>query len=187
MLVFAGLVACSGDTANSDPEEVEPSVDEETADDDEQPQGNNTETESEEEHPQENGQEPDREEESISDDEQLNEQETSDEQTTPEVVAENDAFQIYEPAPNAEVGGEFVVHGAARVHDGNVHYEFEDGHNILDQGTTTATAAAPEWGEFEFTINFSDVANNSGTVFLFEEREDGTRSNQIHIPVSVPE
>ncbi|WP_069999014.1 Gmad2 immunoglobulin-like domain-containing protein [Cellulosilyticum sp. I15G10I2] len=103
-----------------------------------------------------------------------------------QIVLENEAFKIYEPTPNAEVQDRIVVRGLARVYEGTIRYEFEDGHYILDEGFATASAAAPEWGEFEIIIKFDEVANYSGTVILFEESaQDGSRINQLQIPVTV--
>lgn len=102
----------------------------------------------------------------------------------PEILLENEAFRVFEPAPDSEVGNEFVVRGQARTFEGNVQYEFEDGHNILAEGFTTASAGAPEWGDFEITIRFEGVANESGTVILFEQSaKDGSRIHELMIPV----
>lgn len=105
-----------------------------------------------------------------------------------DVVLENEAFRVFEPEENAVVGNEFTVRGEARVFEANVLYEFEDGHNILDEGFVTASAGAPEWGEFEITISFDETANDSGTVILYEEdMENGERVNELMIPVTVEE
>lgn len=121
------------------------------------------------------------------DQEENNEEEqTDDTDTEPKVVLENDAFRIYEPTPNAVVGNEFTVRGEAKVSEAMVMYEFEDGHNILDEGNVMASQGAPEWGEFEITIKFDEVAYDTGTVILYEEsQKDGSRVNQLYIPVSV--
>ncbi|OLO39393.1 hypothetical protein BTR23_10175 [Alkalihalophilus pseudofirmus] len=109
-----------------------------------------------------------------------------DEKKSPKIVLQNVAFKIYEPAPNTEVKDRFVVRGLARVYEGTVLYEFEDGHFILDEGFTTATEGAPGWGEFEIIIEFDEVANQSGRVILFEESaNDGSRINELQIPVKV--
>ncbi len=109
-----------------------------------------------------------------------------DEKESQEIVLQNVAFRIYEPAPDTEVKDQIVVRGLARVYEGTVLYEFEDGHFILDEGFTTASEGAPGWGEFEIIIEFDDVSNDSGTVILFEESaEDGSRMNELKIPVRV--
>ncbi|MCG5102146.1 Gmad2 immunoglobulin-like domain-containing protein [Oceanobacillus alkalisoli] len=103
-----------------------------------------------------------------------------------DIVAENDAFKVFEPAPDSVVANEFIVRGEARVFEANVSYEFEDGHNILAKGFVTASQGAPEWGEFEITISFDEVANDTGLIVLYEESaKDGSRQNELIIPVKV--
>lgn len=112
-------------------------------------------------------------------DEQLN-----DVDDEPEIVLENEAFRVYEPAPNREVENEFTVRGQARVFEANVQYEFEDGHFILDEGFVTASEGAPEWGDFEITIRFDELSSDHGTVILYEESaKDGSRLHKLMIPV----
>ncbi|MFA5528665.1 MAG: Gmad2 immunoglobulin-like domain-containing protein [Peptostreptococcales bacterium] len=113
--------------------------------------------------------------------------ENNDQDIEEEVVIENDAFRIYEPAPNTEVtDNKIVVRGQARVFEGTIQYEFEDGHNILDEGFTTASEGAPGWGDFEITIEFDEVANDTGTIILYEESaKDGSRLHELIIPVTV--
>ena len=104
----------------------------------------------------------------------------------PPVVAENDAFRVFEPAPDSIVGNEFVVRGEARVFEATFQYEFEDGHDILDQGTIMASHGAPEWGEFEFTVSFDDVFFDTGILILFQySAKDGSRVNELFIPLKV--
>ncbi len=109
-----------------------------------------------------------------------------DEKDSRKIVLQNAAFRIYEPAPDAKVKDQIVVSGLARVYEGTVLYEFEDGHFILDEGFTTATNGAPGWGEFEIVIELDDAVNYSGRVILFEESaKDGSRMNELIIPVNV--
>lgn len=122
------------------------------------------------------------------DNESSEEGHTNAEENSPEIVLENEAFRIYQPAPNSDVSGDFIVSGLARVWEGNIIYEFEDGHFILDEGFTTATVGAPEWGEFEFTIKLDEERNYSGRVVIYEESaKDGSRLHELLIPVNVVE
>jgi len=101
-------------------------------------------------------------------------------------VVQNVAFRIYEPSPHAQVKNRIVVRGLARVFEGTIQYEFEDGHFILDKGFTTATEGAPGWGEFEIIIEIDEVTNYSGRVILYEESaKDGSRLHELQIPVSI--
>ncbi|MHA6250922.1 Gmad2 immunoglobulin-like domain-containing protein [Oceanobacillus sp. CAU 1775] len=105
-------------------------------------------------------------------------------ESEPQVVLENDAFRIFEPAPNSEVGNTFTVRGEARVFEAVVTYEFEDGHFILDEGIAMTDQGAPDWGEFEITISFDELSNDHGTVFLYEQsQKDGSRQHELAIPV----
>jgi hypothetical protein len=46
----------------------------------------------------------------------------------------------------------------------------EDGHNELKTGFTTTDAGAPEWGNFDFTIDIEKKEESSTlTLILFEE------------------
>ncbi len=102
------------------------------------------------------------------------------------IVVQNIAFRIFEPAPHTEVKDKIVIRGLARVFEGVIMYEFEDGHFILDEGFTTATKGAPEWGEFEITIDVNGVAYETGLVVLYEESaKDGSRINELIIPLKI--
>ncbi|MDQ0253433.1 hypothetical protein J2S74_000805 [Evansella vedderi] len=104
----------------------------------------------------------------------------------PEVVLENESFKIFDPAPNSEVENQLVVRGLARVYEGTVQYELEDGHYIFASGFVTASNGAPDWGEFELVIDLAKVPSGSVTLFLFEENaKDGSWKNQLALPLNV--
>ena len=109
-----------------------------------------------------------------------------DEKKSDKIVLQNTAFRIFEPAPNSDVKDHIIVRGLARVWEGTILYEFEDGHFILDEGFTTASEGAPGWGEFEIVIDLDDAVDYSGRVILYEESaKDGSRINELKIPVNV--
>lgn len=117
-------------------------------------------------------------------------EDVSDEEKDPtdgrEVVFENDAFKIFTPEPNSEVEGQVIVKGLAKVYEGTVYYEFEDGHFLFETGHVTASNAAPEWGKFEITLDLSEIPSGHATLFLFEESaKDGSRQNQLAFPMEV--
>jgi cytoskeletal protein RodZ len=187
------LSACgSNDEEETETEEETSEELEETTEENEE-ETSNTQDENEEEEPADESGEPSEEAESDeSTSEETNREAESgsteeDNENTEEdvVVEENEVFRLYEPEPNSVVGTTFTVRGEAMVNGGNVYYEFEDGHNILDEGVVTASNEAPEWGEFEITITFDEVAFSSGTIILYEESEDASRQNQLYIPVTV--
>ncbi len=118
--------------------------------------------------------------------EEPTETEPAEEADSTEVVAENEAFQIFEPAPNTEVKNQVVVRGLARVFEGTIQYAFEDGHFILEKGFTTASKGGPEWGEFELTINLANAIDGHYSIVLYEESaKDGSILHELIIPVQV--
>ncbi|CAJ1003712.1 Gmad2 immunoglobulin-like domain-containing protein [Brevibacillus aydinogluensis] len=96
---------------------------------------------------------------------------------------ENDRFQgVTVKTTNEHT---YEVKGKARVFEGVVHYVVEDGHNELAAGVTQASAGAPEWGEFHFTLSVKkENPNTSLTLILFEESaKDGSRVMELPIPL----
>lgn len=103
------------------------------------------------------------------------------------VLMENEAFRLFEPVPEAEVGKSFKVRGEARVFEASFSYTFEDGHNILSSGHVQADKGAPEWGSFEFTISYEEATSPSGVLTLYvASAKDGAPSNELHIPLKLP-
>jgi len=102
----------------------------------------------------------------------------------PMIVAENEAFRIYAPAPNAVVGSSFKVSGEARVFEASFNYSFEDGHNVLAEGYVMADQGAPAWGKFEFEVAFKNPTSPYGILSIYESSaEDGRPIHQLEIPV----
>lgn len=79
----------------------------------------------------------------------------------------------------------FRVQGQAQVWEANISWVVEDGHNELKSGFTTTDAGAPEWGNFDFTIDIEKKDDYSTLILiLFEESaEDGSRKNELQIPL----
>lgn len=108
------------------------------------------------------------------------------EATQVEVVTENEAFQIFEPAPDTKVTDQIVVRGLARVFEGTVQYTLEDGHFVYDSGFTTASEGGPGWREFEIVIDVDELTEGTYRVVLFEESaEDGSIMHELIIPVQL--
>ncbi len=103
------------------------------------------------------------------------------------IVIQNQAFIVFEPAPNTVIQKDnIIVKGLARVYEATFNYEFEDGHFVLDEGTTMASEGAPGWGEFEIIIQLDEIFGESGTIILYEESaKDGSRINELIIPIKV--
>ncbi|MBU5594306.1 Gmad2 immunoglobulin-like domain-containing protein [Amphibacillus sp. MSJ-3] len=101
-----------------------------------------------------------------------------------EIVAENEAFRIFQPAPNSELDHEFTVIGQARVFEATIQYEFKDGDEIIDKGFVTASQGAPDWGDFEINFQFDELTNPPATIIIYEESaKDGSRLYELSIPV----
>lgn len=103
-------------------------------------------------------------------------------------VAENEAFRVYAPAPNTEMGTSFTVEGEARVFEGSFSWVLEDGHVILAEGHETADAGAPEWGKFQFEVSFEKATQSNIMLILYENSaEDNSMQNELIIPLTVAE
>ncbi|MBB3110689.1 hypothetical protein FHS18_002756 [Paenibacillus phyllosphaerae] len=104
----------------------------------------------------------------------------------PAPVAENEAFRIFEPAEGTTIDSNFVVKGQARVFEAAFSYTFEDGHEMLDEGHVMASVGAPEWGDFEFTVDVSGASSNTGTLTIYEiSAKDGSKVHQLTTTVTL--
>lgn len=99
-------------------------------------------------------------------------------------LAENDAFRLFEPAPESEVGSSFLVSGEARVFEAVFQWTLEDGHNILAEGHVMADQGAPEWGSFEFEVQYSGATNTNLMLVLYvASAKDGSPEHELIIPL----
>ena len=82
-------------------------------------------------------------------------------------------------------GNKFHIKGQAQVWEANISWVVEDGHNELKSGFTTTDTGAPEWGNFDFTIDVEKKKEYSTlSLILFEESaKDGSRTNELLIPL----
>ena len=80
----------------------------------------------------------------------------------------------------------YRVKGEAQIFEANFGWVVEDGHNELKQGNEMTSAGAPEWGEFEFTVEVEKERENSTlTLVLFESSaKDGSRQHEL--PIALP-
>lgn len=103
----------------------------------------------------------------------------------PEIVAENEAFRIFEPKESSVIKDKLIVKGEARVFEGAVNYYLEDGHNILAEGVVQASAGAPEWGSFEIETEIERPTSPNGILMLYElSAKDGSQLHTLIVPVS---
>jgi hypothetical protein len=105
----------------------------------------------------------------------------------PVPVAENDVFRVFSPQPETEIGSPIIVKGQARVFEAAFSWTLEDGHNILAQGHEMASAGAPEWGDFQFEINYDKASQPHMMLILFvHSAKDGSIINELVIPLKAP-
>jgi len=109
--------------------------------------------------------------------------------SNPDIVAENEAFRIFEPEPNVVVDKTLKVRGEARVFEAVLSYSLEDGHEILAEGHVQASKGAPEWGSFEIDITLKQMPTSpSGMLTIYEgSAKDGSPIHQLHIPLKFKE
>ncbi len=95
----------------------------------------------------------------------------------------NEAFRKvrFEKLPD----NKFRVRGEAQVFEATINWSVEDGHVVYDEGFTTATLGAPEWGEFDFTFHI-DKADEIAVLnlIIYEiSMKDGNQTNVLLIPL----
>lgn len=103
-----------------------------------------------------------------------------------------DLSKVYEPViwvaapePDQIISSPLTVKGNARIFEATVSYRLKDGNgNILAQGSTMASAGAPERGDFEAVLNFAPSSAGKGQLEVFEvSMKDGSDQNVVTIPV----
>ena len=99
------------------------------------------------------------------------------EEQTPSVLVES-------PLPFDEVTSPITATGTANTFEANFQYELLDADgDVVDENFVTATSGTGTRGTFEFTTaDVDDVA----TLVVFESSaEDGSRMNEVEIPLTV--
>ena len=79
----------------------------------------------------------------------------------------------------------FLIKGKGQIFEASFSWIIEDGHEELQQGHTMTDAGAPEWGNFNFTVNAPMKRPNSTLhLILFEtSAKDGSRQYELPIPL----
>lgn len=77
------------------------------------------------------------------------------------------------------------VSGEARVFEGTLYYYLRQGKEESDDEFVTASAGAPEWGKFNFTINPVIYKKDEHLyLYLFESSaKDGSRIHELKIKI----
>ena len=77
----------------------------------------------------------------------------------------------------------FIVKGKAQIFEAQFSWVVEDGHEELKQGITMTDAGAPEWDNFNFTVNVAKNRPNSTLHLILFESSPKDGSRQYELPV----
>ena len=82
---------------------------------------------------------------------------------------------------------QYRIRGQGQIFEASFNWVLEDGHNELQKGYQMTDAGAPEWGNFDFTLEASKKEENTTlTLILFEtSAKDGSR--QYELPIALLE
>lgn len=82
-------------------------------------------------------------------------------------------------------GNKFRIQGEAQVFEATVNWSVEDGHNVYDEGFTTATIGAPDWGKFDFTFEIKKAEDIEVlNLILYEiSAKDGNQTHVLLVPL----
>lgn len=95
---------------------------------------------------------------------------------------------VTHPSPHQVTGVPLLVKGSARVFEGTVNARLlDDSGNVLVKSFTTASAGAPERGDFEMSLKFKPPSSGEGTLEVFwTNPKDGSPRDVVSIPVRWP-
>jgi germination protein M len=95
------------------------------------------------------------------------------------------AIFVERPGVGAVLSSPFALSGTASVFEGSFAARLVDGagQNIV-RAQVQASAGAPELGHFRVTLPFSTAAQNGTLVVFSQSMEDGSRQDEVRIPVS---
>lgn len=102
---------------------------------------------------------------------------------TPTKKYANDRFKDVYVEKLAET--KFRVRGQGQIFEASFGWTVEDGHNVLKDDFATTDAGAPDWGNFDFTIDVAKERENSTlTLLLYElSAKDGSRQHVLIMPL----
>jgi Immunoglobulin-like domain of bacterial spore germination len=104
------------------------------------------------------------------------------------------AIVVEAPKPGASVSSPVMVSGTASVFEGTVQIRILDAEGEeLARTFTTASAGAPERGEFSERVEFEVGEAQDGVIELFEENvasageggDGGSELNEVEVPVTL--
>lgn len=104
------------------------------------------------------------------------------------LVSAKGAITVKEPASGDQVTSPLVIAGEASVFEATLRYRIvTSSGKVLAEGTTTATAGAPQKGTFKAEVAFeAPYYSESGFVEVFERSpKDGSVSEIVRVPVGI--
>jgi hypothetical protein len=104
------------------------------------------------------------------------------------VVSLKGAISVKEPALGDQITSPVTISGEASVFEATLVYRVvTTGGRVLAEGTTTATAGAPQKGTFRVEVTFeAPYYGEAGSVEVFERSpKDGTISDIARVPVGI--
>jgi len=78
---------------------------------------------------------------------------------------------------------QFLIRGKGQIFEANFGWVVEDGHMELKKGNTITDAGAPEWGNFNFTVDVKKERENSTLMLILFESSPKDGSRQYELPV----
>ena len=95
------------------------------------------------------------------------------------------AIFVERPGVGAVLGSPFTLAGTASVFEGSFAARLVDGAGqSIVRAQVQASAGAPERGRFRVTLPFGTTAQNGTLVVFSQSMEDGSRQDEVRIPVS---
>ncbi len=77
----------------------------------------------------------------------------------------------------------FQIKGKAQIFEASFSWVVEDGHQELKKGHEMTDAGAPEWGNFQFTVDVKKDRENSTLMLILFESSPKDGSRQYELPV----
>jgi len=103
---------------------------------------------------------------------------------TTELVETSKHIQVEAPLPGSLIRSPVLIKGKAQVFEATLMVVIEDGHNELARQVVTATAGAPEWGDFSVNLPFARPTSKYGAIIIYtESARDGSIDQKVTLPV----
>jgi len=77
----------------------------------------------------------------------------------------------------------FLIKGKGQIFEASFSWVVEDGHMELKKGHEMTDAGAPEWGNFQFTVDVKKDRENSTLMLIIFESSPQDGSRQYELPV----